>query len=88
MIVYGRNPVREALRGMREVRAVWATPATAEEPWLREHQVRAAEAQELESLCGSPEHQGVCAEADPYPYADADELLRADDALVVCLDEV
>jgi 23S rRNA (guanosine2251-2'-O)-methyltransferase len=88
VIVYGRNPVREALRGKRGVRTIWATPATAGEGWLREHGVRTTEAHELESLCGSPEHQGVCAEADPYPYADADELLRADDALVVCLDEV
>jgi 23S rRNA (guanosine2251-2'-O)-methyltransferase len=30
----------------------------------------------------------VCAEVDPYPYAGADELLAADDALVVALDEV
>ena len=42
----------------------------------------------LERLCGSPDHQGICAEVEPFPYSDADELLSADDALVVCLDEV
>ena len=26
--------------------------------------------EELERLCGSPDHQGVVAEVDPYPYAD------------------
>jgi 23S rRNA (guanosine2251-2'-O)-methyltransferase len=30
----------------------------------------------------------VCAETDPYPYASADELLEAPDALVLCLDGV
>ena len=34
MIVYGRNPVREALRGRRTVKRVWATPGAAREEWL------------------------------------------------------
>ena len=34
MIVYGRNPVREALRGRREVRRIWATRNAARESWL------------------------------------------------------
>ena len=34
MIVYGRNPVREALRGRRRVERVWATPGAAREEWL------------------------------------------------------
>ena len=74
MIVYGRNPVREAQRGMRDVIRVWEAPETSPE--------------EIERLCGSPDHQGICAEVGPYPYADADFLLDPDDALVVCLDEV
>ena len=74
MIVYGRNPVREAQRGMRDVIRVWEAPETSPE--------------EIERLCGSPDHQGICAEVGPYPYADADSLLDPDDALVVCLDEV
>ena len=47
-----------------------------------------AGAEEIEGLCGSPEHQGICAEAGPYRYADADSLLEPPDALVLCLDEV
>ena len=31
MVVYGRNPVREALRGPRTVRRVWATTGAARE---------------------------------------------------------
>ena len=85
MIVYGHNPVREALRGRRRVLRAWAA-----EPlhWLEGVEVREARAGDLEELCGSPEHQGVCAEVEPYPYADAGGMLSADDALVVCLDQV
>ena len=88
MIVYGRNPVREALRGKRRVHRVYATARAAREVWLGGVEVVEAEAFEIEERCGSPEHQGLCAEAEPYPYADADGLLASEDALVVCLDEV
>jgi 23S rRNA (guanosine2251-2'-O)-methyltransferase len=88
VIVYGRNPVREALRGRRRVERVWAAGGAAREPWLSGVHVDQADDAELERLCGSPDHQGVCAEAGPYPYADSVSLLAADDALVVCLDQV
>lgn len=89
MIVYGRNPVREALRGRRAVHRVWATAnAVKSELWLREADASLVDSDEIEQRCGSPEHQGVCAETAAYPYADASALLEADDALVICLDEV
>jgi 23S rRNA (guanosine2251-2'-O)-methyltransferase len=88
VIVYGRNPVREALRGRRRVHRVYATDKAATEVWLGGVDVAIAEAHEIEERCGSPDHQGICAEAQAYPYADAGSLLDADDALVVCLDEV
>ena len=34
MIVYGRNAVREALRGRRNVTRLWADKNAAREPWL------------------------------------------------------
>ncbi len=77
MILYGRNPVREALRGRRRVGQVWATEAAAREWWLKDVGHTVAGAGEIEGLCGSPDHQGVCAEAERYPYSDADELLRS-----------
>lgn len=43
---------------------------------------------ELERICGSRDHQGVCAEVEPYRYADPDSLLADEDALVVALDEI
>jgi 23S rRNA (guanosine2251-2'-O)-methyltransferase len=88
MIVYGRNPVREALRGRRRVTRLWATPQAAREEWLGDREPEPAGDEELTELCGSPDHQGVCGEAGPYPYAGADALLVAEDALVLCLDQV
>jgi 23S rRNA (guanosine2251-2'-O)-methyltransferase len=88
LIVYGRNPVREALRGRRSVRRVWATAGAAREGWLAERDLTIVESDEVERLSGSPDHQGICAEAASYPYVEAGELLQSDDALVVCLDQV
>ncbi len=88
MIVYGRNPVREALRGRRRVHRVYATERAATEVWLGDVDVAIADPHEIEERCGSADHQGVCAEVQAYPYADADSLLDSEDALVVCLDEV
>ena len=64
----------EAERGRRVVHRIWRAPETS--------------ADELERLCGSPEHQGVVAEVDPYPYADPGALLASEDALVVALDQI
>ena len=73
-IVYGRNAVAEAKRGRRGVHRV----LTADE----------LGADELTRLAGSPDHQGVVAEVDPYPYAGADELLEPTDGVIVALDQV
>ncbi len=90
MILYGRNPVKEALRGRRKhaVKEVWATAGVAREPWLKSVRVRSASAEEVQARCGSPAHQGICAEAGGYPYASADELLVGENPLVVALDQV
>jgi 23S rRNA (guanosine2251-2'-O)-methyltransferase len=73
-LIYGKQPVAEAERGRRRVRRVWRAPETAD--------------LELERLCGSPDHQGVVAEVDPYPYGDPKALLLRPDALIVALDQV
>jgi 23S rRNA (guanosine2251-2'-O)-methyltransferase len=88
MVLYGRNAVHEALRGPRTVRRAWATARAAREPWLRGVPVATADGEELERRCGSPDHQGICAEVEPYRYADAAALLAAPDALIVALDEI
>jgi 23S rRNA (guanosine2251-2'-O)-methyltransferase len=90
VILYGRNPVREALRGRRAptVGEVWATAGAAREPWLQRHAVRVREAAAIANRCGSEAHQGVCAEAGPYPYVSDAELLGDEDPLIVVLDQV
>ena len=88
MIVYGRNPVREAARGPRDVKRVWATAPAAREDWLAALQPKIVTDHDIETLAGTDDHQGVCAEVEEYRYADPGSLLAADDALVVALDEV
>jgi 23S rRNA (guanosine2251-2'-O)-methyltransferase len=88
VIVYGRNPVREALRGRRTVKRVWAGARAAQEDWLSGVDVQVVADEELERLCGSPDHQGICAETPAYDYADPGSLLAGEDALVVCLDQI
>lgn len=90
MILYGRNPIREALRGRRagSVGEVWATASAAREPWLAGVAVRTASAEEIERRCGSDAHQGLCADAGPYHYASADELLAGAEPMLVVLDQV
>ena len=91
MIVYGRNPVRETIRGPRTVSRVWATAGAARESWLAplaQVITPVRDAAELERLCGSDGHQGICAEVSAYAYAEAGALLRAADPLIVALDQV
>ncbi len=90
VILYGRNPVREALRGRRarSVGEVWATAGAARESWLAGVGARVVSGEEIEGRCGSPEHQGVCASAAGFPYVSAEELLAVEDALIVALDQV
>jgi 23S rRNA (guanosine2251-2'-O)-methyltransferase len=90
VILYGRNAVHEALRGRRaeRVRELWATAAAAREPWLKPLQPRIASSEEVERRCGSGAHQGVCAEAGPYPYVPAEQLLGGVEPLIVALDQV
>jgi len=66
--------VAEAERGRRAVHRIWTADDT--------------DAAELTRIAGSPDHQGVVAEVDPYPYADADDLVDRPNALLVALDQV
>jgi 23S rRNA (guanosine2251-2'-O)-methyltransferase len=73
-MIYGRRPVAEAERGPRNVRRVWRTPETP--------------AAQLTEMAGSPDHQGVVAEVDPYRYGDGSRLLETPGSLVIVLDQV
>jgi 23S rRNA (guanosine2251-2'-O)-methyltransferase len=90
VIVYGRNAVREALRGRRAptVGEILVSEALAREPWLANRRPRIAGAEEIERVCGSREHQGVCVEVAGYPYVSTEELLAGEAPLIVALDEI
>jgi 23S rRNA (guanosine2251-2'-O)-methyltransferase len=73
-VIYGKQPVAEAERGRRQILRAWRAPEVS--------------GAELERLCGSPDHQGVVAEVEPYPYAGATALLGIENALLIALDQV
>ena len=69
---------------------VWASErAAATLEWLEEGpRARVKRERELTEAAGSPDHQGVVAWCEPYPYADAWELAATDRPLLCCLDQV
>jgi 23S rRNA (guanosine2251-2'-O)-methyltransferase len=90
--VYGRNAVREAVRGPRHVLELWVTErALAAEAWLRDEagvRVQVKPERALSDEVASRDHQGVVARVAPYRYADAYELAAGERPLLVCLDQV
>ena len=98
-LIYGRNPVCEALRGRRHVHVVLlATNDTENEleglisTWSAGRDdvppaVDRVTPAELTNRLKTPEHQGIAAVVDPYPYLDPDDILR-DYSLLVALDQV
>ena len=88
--VYGRRPVREALRGPREVLELWATERrSASEPWLADGpRVHVKPDREIGEAAETRDHQGVLAWCEPYRYADAHELAGVERPLLACLDQV
>ena len=89
--VYGRRPVREAVRGPREVFELLATErALKAEPWLAETGVRVLVRPErdLTAAAGTQDHQGVLARVEPFRYADAHELAAGPSPLLAVLDSV
>lgn len=82
-LIYGINPVMEALRGGRRAfelfvaggshdRRVEKILALAAEKGVA---VRQREKGDLARLCGTDYHQGVALRVEPFPYADLADLL-------------
>jgi 23S rRNA (guanosine2251-2'-O)-methyltransferase len=70
------------------VKRVWATAAATRDVWLAALDPKIVADHDLESVAGTDDHQGVCAEVSEYLYAEPRSLLEANEALVVALDEV
>lgn len=91
-LVYGRRPVREALRGPREVLELWASErAIRSEAWLRDVErprMHTKLERDLSEAAGIRDHQGVVAWCEPFRYADAFDLAAGPAPLLACLDQV
>lgn len=99
-LVYGRNAVREViLAGRRRVTHVWVVEGEAGRALEREMSQWAAHVgraipplthlplQEVTVRAGSPEHQGIMVQTDPYPYTPAAAALSSHD-LLIALDRI
>lgn len=89
-VVYGRNPVREAMIGRRRVHRLLVSERAASTDFVTAARcpVEVLEVEALTAIAGSEDHQGVVARVDRYPYVDAASLLAEREPLIVALDEV
>jgi len=99
-IIYGVNPVTEALRGERAMYELFVAGSSGDkrlEKLLklaaeRGVPVRHRDKGDLARLCGTDHHQGVALKVEPFHYAELDEVLdrvRGEaDALILLLDSV
>jgi len=95
-MLYGRNAVREALRGPRAILRLLLSDNARPDERLQEivalcsdrgASVQRVDRADLDDRVGPVNHQGVVAETGPYPYADLADL--ADRAgVVVALDHL
>jgi len=93
-VLYGRNSVAEALRGRRRVHRV----AIARGAHGLDELIGLARAQRiapefldrdrLDRLAQGAHHQGVVAEAEPFPYVPLDDLLGGDAPFLLVLDSL
>ena len=86
-ILYGRQPVREALAsGRRQLFGVFVVRGAKPDAIMdeiaaaaarRRVPVRMADPPTLDRLCGGGHHQGTALEAGPYPYVELPAVLSA-----------
>jgi 23S rRNA (guanosine2251-2'-O)-methyltransferase len=90
--IYGVRPVVEALRGGRrkvfEVLDASGNAEVAQAATTAGVPVKKVPHARVGELARGGVHQGVAALAEPYPYAELEDLLAAPDPLVVLLDGV
>jgi len=99
-LIYGYHPVREALRaGKRHITTVFITAgkrsarftdirALAKAARVSVHHLSP---NEIDSMVGTPGHQGICASSGPFQTTRLDELLQKShqqDPLILLLDQV
>jgi 23S rRNA (guanosine2251-2'-O)-methyltransferase len=84
-LVFGVNPVREALRGTRGVHELFVQSSAGDHrlekilTLARERGVKVCkrEKEDLTRMCGSSHHQGLALRVAPFPYAALEDLIAA-----------
>lgn len=78
-LIFGRNPVKEALRADRAVKVFVVNNFSDKEINLllqeKKPYIKVVSASELDSRCHGV-HQGIMAEIKPYEYLDLEEIIR------------
>lgn len=78
-LIFGRNPVKEALRANRAVKVFVVNNFSDKEINLllqeKKPYIKVVSASELDSRCHGV-HQGIMAEIKPYEYLDLEEIIR------------
>ena len=82
-IIYGINPVKEALRGSRRAFELFVASGSSDrrmEKILdqaadRSVPVRHRDKSDISRLCGTDHHQGVALRVESFPYTELDDLL-------------
>ncbi len=78
-LIFGRNPVKEALRANRVVKVFVVNNFSDKEINLllqeKKPYIKVVSASELDSRCHGV-HQGIMAEIKPYEYLDLEEIIR------------
>ena len=79
-LIYGRNPVKEALRSNRVLKVFITSNFSDKEinPLIQQYKpvVKVVNQGELDAKSNDGVHQGIIAETKPYEYLDFEELLR------------
>ena len=92
VIIYGRNPVREAIRGPGRCCASGRPQSALREPWLAAVGIACRalpRPRRSQRRCGSADHQGICAEVVGVSLRGRGGAAGASpDALIVALDQV
>jgi 23S rRNA (guanosine2251-2'-O)-methyltransferase len=100
-IIYGLNPVMEALRGTRRAFELFLAGAGSDRRFAkllqlakeRDVPVRQREKSDITRLCGTEHHQGVALRVEAFAYAGIEDILErwrssGESGLIVVLDGV
>lgn len=99
-LIAGKHPVLEALRSGRSIHKIWIAEGAQKNAGSIIAEARNAgivvmtvDKRKLDAMAGDVAHQGVIAQAAPFPYAEVEDLLekareRGEQPFLLLLDEI